>query len=53
MAREDTDDVNYEKTLCVHGYHVYKQILNATMGEKLVCVIDPRNSLNNYAVAVE
>ena len=53
MAREDLDDVEYEKTLRVHGYHVYKQIWNATMGEKLMCVIDPSNSLDNYAIAVE
>ena len=51
MARED--DVEYEKKLCVRGYHVYKQIWNATIGEKLVCVIDPSNSHNNYAAAVE
>ena len=38
MAREDLDDVEYEKTLCVHGYYAYKQIWNPTMGEKLVCV---------------
>ena len=53
MTREDLDDVEYEKTLCVRGYHAYKQIWNATMGEKLVCVIDPNNSLDSYAVAVE
>ena len=53
MAREDVDDVEYKKTLCVRGYHVYKQIWNATMGEKLVCAIDPSNSLDCYAVVVE
>ena len=53
MAHEDLDNVEYEKTLCVCGYHVYKQTWNATMGEKLVCVIDVSNSLDSYAVAVK
>ena len=51
MAHED--DVEYKENLCVYGYYVYKEIWNATIGEKLVCVIDPSNSHDSYAVAIK
>ena len=52
MARYG-EDVEYQKTLCVHGYHIYERIWNAITSEGLVCVMDPSNSHNRYAVAVE
>ena len=52
MARRE-EDVKYQKTLCVREYHIYKHIWNATMSERLECVMDPSNSHDRYAVAVE
>ena len=41
------------KKLCVRGYHVYKDILEAAVGETLSCVRESRNACDRYAVAVE
>ena len=29
---------------CIRGYHVYKKVRVATVGEALVCVREPKNS---------
>ena len=42
----------YERSCCVRGYHVYRIIWEATVGEELECVRDPRNEKDRYAVAV-
>ena len=43
----------YRKGLCVRGYHVYNDVWEAAAGETLVCVREPRNAYDRYAVAVE
>ena len=40
------------KKLCVRGYHVNNDIWEA-VGEMLLCVREPRNAHDKYAVAVE
>ena len=45
--------MQYQKTLCVHGYHVYKDIWEAAVGETVVCVLEPGNFNNRNAIAVE
>ena len=40
------------KQLCVRGYHVYKDLWAAVIGEELVCRRERGNSHNVYAVAV-
>ena len=37
---------------CVRGYHVYQAIWTAAIGEELVCVREPTNAVDRYAVAV-
>ena len=37
----------------MRGYHVYNDIWEAAVGETLVCVREPRNAHDRYAVAVE
>lgn len=37
---------------CVRGYHVYKDIWEAVIGEELVCDREPNNPRDRYAVAV-
>ena len=37
---------------CVRGYHIYKEIWTATIGEELVCQRGPRNINDRYAVRV-
>ena len=41
------------KRNCIHGYHVYKEVWAATVGEALVCEREPQNASNRYAVAVK
>ena len=40
---------DYERECCIRGYHVYKEIWAAALGEQLVCEREP---YNRYAVAV-
>ena len=37
---------------CVRGYHVYKTIWAAAVGEVVICRREPTNSADRYAVAV-
>ncbi len=37
---------------CVRGYHVYKDVWEAAIGEVLVCRREPTNVIDRYAVAV-
>ena len=41
-----------EVTCRVRGYHVYKDIWAAAIGEELVCGREPTNMADRYAVAV-
>ena len=43
---------DYERECCVRGYHVYKEIWAAALGEQLVCEREPYNPSDRYAVAV-
>ena len=45
--------VKYERELCVLGYHVYKRISDASVGETLVCSRESGNLHDRYAVSVE
>ena len=37
----------------MRGYHVYNDIWEAAVGETLVCIREPRNTHDRYAVTVE
>ena len=39
--------------LCVRGYHLYKDIWEAAIGEELQCERETRNTKDRYAVAVK
>ena len=43
----------YQKDLCIREYHIYKDIWEAAVGETLVCALEPNNSRDRNAVAVE
>ena len=43
----------FQITYCVRGYHVYRDIWNASIGETLVCEREPTNEKDRYAVAVK
>ena len=43
----------YFERNCVRGYHVYKELWAATVGEALVCEREPKNASDRYAVAVK
>ena len=38
---------------CIRGYHVYKEIWAAAVGEELACTTEPHNSHDRYAVSVK
>ena len=42
----------FEKN-CICGYHVYKKVWAATVGEVLMCEREPKNSSDRYTVAVK
>ena len=43
---------SYGFASCVHGYHVYQEILTAMEGETLLCSREMRNREVPFAVAV-
>ena len=43
----------FGRDCCIHGYHVYKEMWRATIGEELECDRQPENSSDRYAVAVK
>ena len=43
----------YERACCVRGYHVYRYIWSAAVGEVLSCERQPTNSRDRYAVVVK
>ena len=43
----------YERSSCVHGYHVYQRVWSAAVSELLSCQREPANSQDRYAVAVK
>ena len=42
----------YEIPCCVHGYHIYKEIWEVVIGERLTCKREDTNNHDRYAVAV-
>ena len=43
---------SFEKECNIRGYHVYKEIWEAAIGEELDCRREPSNAIDRYAVAV-
>ena len=43
----------FERAVCIRGYHVYKDIWDAAVGEELLCEREPLNAQDRYAVAVK
>ena len=42
----------YEAVFCVRGYHIYKDVWRAVVGEDLECERETSNAHNRYAAAV-
>ena len=38
------------RNCCIQGYHVYKEVWEAAVGEALVCEREPENVSDRYAV---
>ena len=47
------DEVTFILDSCVHGYHVYKDLWNATPGETLTCIRERGNRNDVLAVAAQ
>ena len=45
--------MEYQKASCVRGYHVYRDIWEAVIGEVLQCERERTNAEDRYAVAVK
>ena len=43
----------FRRDCCIRGYHVYKEMWEATAGEMLRCVGEPHNVQGRYDVAVK
>ena len=43
----------YERNSGIRGYHVYKYIWDAVIGQELQCKRQPHNGSDRYAVAVK
>ena len=43
----------FEGNCCIQGYHVYKEVWEAAVGESLVCEREPKNASDQYALAVK
>ena len=43
----------FERVCCIRGYHVYRHIWEAHVGENLVCERQPNNETDRYAVSVK
>ena len=43
----------FERKCCIRGYHLYKEVWEAAVGESLVCEREPENTSDRYAVAVK
>ena len=37
---------------CIRGYHIYKTVWEATVGEELQCIREPTNISDRYAISV-
>ena len=44
---------DYERALCVCGFHMYCDVWEAAIGEVLDCEREPGNAKDRYAVAVK
>lgn len=42
----------YSADFCIRGYHQYKEMWEAAIGEHLCCIREPTNAIDRYAVAV-
>ena len=52
ISQSRVDMNTFETPCCVRGYHIYKDIWTAAVGEILFCVREPTNASDRYAVAV-
>ena len=43
---------SFKRNCCIRGYHIYKEVWEAAVGELLVCEREPENASDQYAVAV-
>ena len=53
MQRSDPVMEETERDCCIRGYHVYKDIWEAAVGESLTCERETNNPRDRYAVAVK
>ena len=43
----------FKANCCIRGYHIYKDVREAVVGEVLVCERQPENASDPYAVDVK
>ena len=45
--------MEYERESCIRGHHIYYPVWTSYVGEQLVCIQEPLNSVDRFAVAVK
>ena len=45
--------VEYEWESCIRGHHIYYPVWTSYVGEQLVCVREPLNSVDRFAVFIQ
>ena len=45
--------VEYEWVSCIRGHHIYYPVWTSYVEEQLVCIREPLNSIDRFAVAVK
>ena len=45
--------LEWEIESCVRGYHIYQSVWTAMLDDELICVRNPFNSIDRYAIAVK
>ena len=43
----------YGRDCCIRGYHIYKEVWEAAIGDVLECLREPSNARDRYAVATK
>ena len=53
MVEDQEAAAEYKQNLCIRGYHVYREVWEAAVGETFECAVEPGNAHDKFAVAIE
>ena len=50
MERVTAMEEFFKRNCCIRGYHLYKEVWKALLGESLVCEREPENAFDRYTL---